>query len=265
MKLDSIKCLFSGSILLGTLACPALSLAASLPAAPSGFTWQFASAATYSDSDTGSVSLNASGSFGAFSVTPISQSLSLTTFNEASAPSGQFYCVTASTFTSSLIGSTGATLFNFSGSASSFSGNLSLSGLTIANPYAGTSSGSSSLVNTSTASIPAFGSASFLDAASGAASTTINLTNTGTVAANNGSNITFNYTGNSVAYFTPASGSYSGPGWAVSGSAGYSAALTTNYDIYELVPVSVPEPAGLSVILLAGAMATGVRRRKTNA
>ena len=166
--------------------------AAGLPAAPSGFTWQFVSANTYTDTDSGTVTLNANGNFNTPSVTPISASLSLTTFNQASAPSGQFYCVTSSDFTTNFLGSTNASLFNFSGSADTFYGALSLGGLSIGGT-SGASAGpaSSTLSRTPGTAMPVgvFGVASFLDAATGASSTSVSLNDTGVVGTNNGSNI----------------------------------------------------------------------------
>jgi len=236
--------------------------AASLPAAPPGFTWQFAGNNSYTDSDTGILSLNASGNSGVPSVTPISVSLSLTTFNANSAPSGQFYCVTSSTFTTNLLASTNASIFNLSGANDAFYGVLSLAGLSI-----GGSSGASSGPSTSTLTrvtanatpVMAFGNATFLDFATGANATNIALSDTGTVPADNGNNITFSFTGNSVAFIQAVSG-YTGPLWTAQGSASYDASLTTFYDTYELVPI-VPEPsvAMLGTLALLGLIS---RRRR---
>ena len=239
-----------------------LSHAASLPAAPPGFTWQYASSSSYTDSDSGSVTLNASGNFATPSVTPISQSLSLTTFNEASAPSGQFYSVTSSTFTTNLIGSTNATLFNFSGVPDSFYGALSLAGVGISGSSgasAGPATSTLSRVSSAPMAVAPFAGASFTDFVSGLGATSISLSDTGAVAVNNGSNIGFTFTGNSVAFFQASSG-FTGPLWAVSGTASFDASLTTNYDIYALVPI-VPEPSA-AMLMLAG-LACSFRRRRS--
>ena len=252
------------TVLSSTLAlCIAVSgaKAAGLPAAPSGFTWQFVSANTYTDTDSGSISLNASGNFGTPSVTSIAGSLSLTTFNQASAPSGQFYCVTSSDFATSFLSSTNASLYNFSGSADSFYGALSLGGLSIGGT-SGASAGpsTSTLSRTSGTAMPVgpFGVASFLDAASGASSTSVSLADTGTVGTNNGSNLTFTFSGNSVAFFQASSG-YTGTLWTAAGSATYDATITTLYDVYELVPL-VPEPG--VTLLGAGFLGAMLMRRR---
>jgi hypothetical protein len=245
------------------LLATAASLSAGLlPSAPPGQTWQYVSTNSYTDSDAGSLILNASGNFSTPSVTPIGVSLSLTTFNENSAPSGQFYCVTASTFSTSLLASTNVTLFNFSGLDDSFYGALSLAGLSIG----GSSGASAGPVTSSVSRLPgnaqpvtAFDVTSFLDFATGASSTNVNLTDSGPVATNNGAPITFSFSGNSVAVIR-STGAYTGPLWTASGAASYNASLTTFYDVYELVAI-VPEPGAA---LLGGMALLGmsIRRRR---
>jgi hypothetical protein len=254
-------------VLLGSLCSlifRAVAVAGPLPAAPAGFTWQYVSSNTYTDNDVGTASLAASGNVGSFSVTPISETLSLTTFNQASAPSGQFYCITASNFTSSILASSSATIFNLNlaGIPEDYSGTLSLSSMSLGGT-AGATGGpvSSSLTRTPGAAltIAPFGNATFTDAASGANSTNISLSSTGSLAINNGSNVTFTYSGNSVAFFAAAP-TYTGPGWAVSGAASYSASITTNYDVYELVAIPEPNSAALTAAALLG-LASRRRRR----
>lgn len=235
--------------------------AAPLPAAPPGFTWQFAGSNSYTDSDTGTLSLNASGNFGTPSVTPIGVSLSLTTFNENSAPPSQFYCVTSSTFSTSLIASTNINIFNFSGANDSFYGTLTLAGLAVGGSSTASAGPVTSSLNRTVGTaqpVPAFGVASFLDFATGANATNVSLTDTGTVPANNGNNITFSFSGNSVA-FLQSSGNYIGALWSAQGAASYDASITTFYDVYDLVPV--PEP-GIALLGASALLSLISRRRR---
>ena len=239
--------------------------AASLPAAPAGYTWQFVNAATYTDSDTGTLSLAANGNVNSGpAIASISETLSLTTFNEASAPAGQFYCVTASSFTTSLLASTNSIIFNFTPGSDGFYGTGTLAGMSIGGS-SGASAGplSSGLTRppVSAVNVPSFGTASFLDAATGAAATSINLSDTGTVAVNNGSDLTFTFTGTEVNMFNSTSGG-AGSIWITSGSASFSAAITTAYDVFRLVAIPVPEASTAAFLGSMGLLLAGRRRRQ---
>lgn len=259
IKLKTSRWIGHFGLLAGVLlAGPAV---AAPPAAPAGFTWQFVNSQVYTDSDSGSVTLNDSGNYGTPEVTSLAQSLSVTTFNQASSPSGFYYDVTSSTYTASLLGSTNASLFNFSGTATTYGGNLSLAGFSIGGAGSAVPV-SSSLSNSSTASVPSFGGPlTFVDASSGASGTSASTTASGGISLNNGSNLNFTFNGNSVAGFNAASGATSGL-FTVAGSASYSAGINTAYDVYELV--AVPEPTGpaFAAALLGCAL---IRRRRRSA
>jgi hypothetical protein len=236
-----------------------LSAQAALPPAPAGFTWNFVSSATYTDSDSVTQSLNSSGNFGTPSVTGLAQSLSLTTFNEASAPSGSAYMVTSSTFSSSLMGSTNATILNFSGGPANFTGAVSIAGASIGGTVASGGPVTTSISRATPLSVPTFGIVPF-SSDSGATSTLLNVTSAGPLAINDGSNINFVSSGNSVVFIQSSAGP--GPTWTSSGSVTLNASLNTNYDVYQLVPLNVPEPSATVMLGALGLVGLAHRRRR---
>lgn len=243
------------SLLAILLLTPASLLAqGSLPAPPSGFTWQSQGVMVYTDSNSFTVDLGQSGVPGGPGLTTLDETIHLTAY-DATPGTNQHVLVHASTYSISLDALGSVVVVNLDSSPASFNGSVSFDnwGAVLGSGGGGLGGGDSDNIINSSYSLGS-GSGGLFNNGVGKSSVAVSIGVAGT-APTDGSAMDFNFDGD---YFVVLNGSTPNALWFASGSGRGEAGVQTVYERFDLVVV--PEPSVL--LLLLGAAAVGLRRRR---
>lgn len=239
-----------------TLLAPASLLAqGSLPAPPTGFTWQSQGVKVYTDSNSFTVDLGQSGVPGAPGLVTLDETIQLTAYDATPGPN-QHVLVHASSYAISLDALGSVVVVNLDGSPATFDGIVSFDNwVAILGSGGGGLGGgdSDNIFNPSYGLGP--GSGGLFNNGAGKSSVAISIGVTGN-APTDGSSLDFNFDGD---YFVAMNGSTPNALWFASGTGMGDAEVQTVYERFDLV--AIPEPSVL--LLLLGAAAVGLRRRRS--
>lgn len=242
-------------LLTTALLCPRATAQGTLPPPPPGMEWKSLGIFLYSDSDSVSLDLSASTTANTPETTNVNQSLVVTTFDPtAGLPADQHIEILSSTYEVTLRGSGSAVVVNLQPSAETYSGSVALNNWQIGGD------GSAGPVTTALTRGPGEaspvsgpGASVFSDSGSGFTSTFQLIEATGT-AATDGSDLTFNLSGD---FTIDVDGSSSLPQVFGNSSMFGDASVLTVYERFVLIP----EP-GVVMLLTVGLLLCGLRRRR---